>query len=336
VASAVLLLQARQGSADARVTVQRGAALFSATFTPKQGLGPLFNKTSCVDCHNTPTLGGGGPEGLAPVLRVGRLADDGFDPLVGRGGPVARAHSVGEVFSSECTAMAGVPPSANLTSVRNSPPLFGLGEIDSIPDAAILGQAAANGGRPNFTDGRVGRFGWKADTADLQRFVADAFRNELGITSPMAAVDFVRGDGCGAPSIDVDASVIEAVTAFIRSLPSPAAEAPGNARLFEEIGCAACHVPQLAGVPLYSDLLLHDMGSALDDAVTQGQARGVDWRTTPLWGLSGRTRFLHDGRARTIEAAILAHGGEAESAAQQFRTLPAADRQALVEFLRTL
>ena len=102
------------------------------------------------------------------------------------------------------------------------------------------------------------------------------------------------------------------------------------------MGCAACHVPDLGGVPLYSDLLVHDMGPVLDDGVVQGAARGADWRTTPLWGLRDRPRLLHDGRARSIEAAILAHGGEAEAAAQRFRGLSAAERSALLEFLKTL
>jgi CxxC motif-containing protein (DUF1111 family) len=82
------------------------------------------------------------------------------------------------------------------------------------------------------------------------------------------------------------------------------------------VGCAKCHVPALAGVNgdvlLYSDLLLHDMGPALDDKIVQGNATGADWRTTPLVGLAARRRYLHDGRAATLRDAILAHGGEAE------------------------
>ncbi len=93
--------------------------------------------------------------------------------------------------------------------------------------------------------------------------------------------------------------------------------------LFVSTGCADCHTPTLAAgdkvLPLYSDLLLHDMGPGLNDGVVQGQAQGSDWRTTPLWGLSVRARFLHDGRARTIEAAILAHGGEADPVVQAYQ-----------------
>ena len=89
-------------------------------------------------------------------------------------------------------------------------------------------------------------------------------------------------------------------------------------------------------MPLYSDLLLNEMGRALDDGVTQGQARVQDWRTTPLWGLRQRERFLHDARARTIEAAILANSGEAEPVLERFRALSSAERQALLSFLGTL
>ena len=110
--------------------------------------------------------------------------------------------------------------------------------------------------------------------------------------------------------------------------------------MFQDTGCATCHVPTLdaatGSVSLYSDLLLHDMGAELDDGVVQGKADGSEWRTTPLWGLSDRERFLHDGRADDLEAAILAHGGEADAARRRFEALPAEDLRALMEFLRRL
>jgi uncharacterized integral membrane protein (TIGR00698 family) len=113
--------------------------------------------------------------------------------------------------------------------------------------------------------------------------------------------------------------------------------ADAGGRLFGSVGCAKCHVPALAGehgdVLLYSDLLLHDMGPALDDKIVQGNANGADWRTTPLVGLAARQRFLHDGRASTLRDAILAHGGEAEIVRKRFFGLSEADRQAIYEFL---
>lgn len=341
VLAAASLLLTRTGLPGAsRVDAARGEAIFAKRFSPDDGLGPLFNDTSCLGCHATPAPGGVGPNGLGIALRVGRLTTAGFDPLVGQGGPVARARSIAE-FLPACRLVPGIPAGANVTSVRNAPALFGLGEIVTIPDAVILAGAGPRGdgiaGRPNMIDQQVGRFGWKADVPRLDEFVAAALHNELGLTSPLLPDDITPPPGCGAArsTPDVDPDVVESLTAYVASLP-PVASHPGDRMVFDRVGCRACHVPSLGGVPLYSDLLLHDMGRGLDDAVIQGQARGQDWRTAPLWGLSQRTRFLHDGRATSVEAAILAHAGEAEAVVGRFRALPVAEREALVEFLRAL
>jgi len=111
-------------------------------------------------------------------------------------------------------------------------------------------------------------------------------------------------------------------------------------RIFGAVGCAKCHVPSMRGsggdVPLYSDLLLHDMGAALDDKIVQGDAAGADWRTTPLVGVGLRPRFLHDGRAATLRDAVLDHGGEASIVRARFFDLDEADQQALYRFLLAL
>jgi hypothetical protein len=113
-----------------------------------------------------------------------------------------------------------------------------------------------------------------------------------------------------------------------------------GARLFDAVGCAKCHVPSLRGVhgdvPLYSDLLLHDMGSALDDKITQGQASGAEWRTTPLIGTRLRDRYLHDGRATTLRDAVLEHGGEAEIVRKRFFELDEDEQQAVFAFVGAL
>jgi CxxC motif-containing protein (DUF1111 family) len=245
-----------------------------------------------------------------------------------------------------------------MTSVRNAPALYGDGLIDALPEEVILAGATDRGdgvhGRPNWVRdeagrARVGRFGWKADTATLRQFVADAFRNELGITNPLAPADLPPPGGAAADrcavgaDLDDDGTLVEAVTAYLAALPPPPASPAAGSRgavVFAAAGCAACHTPSLPlgdqAVPLYSDLLLHDVGPDLDDKVDQGQARGADWRTTPLWGLGARQRLLHDGRARTIPAAILAHAGEASAAVRRYRELPEADREALLAFLASL
>jgi CxxC motif-containing protein (DUF1111 family) len=209
-------------------------------------------------------------------------------------------------------------------------------------------------GRPNLVRDqhgrkRFGRYGWKGDVATLEQFVAEAFRNELGITSALAPVDLVpRGLDCGQrleAAWEDDGTIIRAVTAYIASLQPPSPRevglSPDGRRIFSSIGCADCHTPALTSsdgskVPLYSDLLLHDLGPALDDRVIQGSARGKDWRTTPLWGLGLRPRLLHDGRATGVKEAVLAHDGEAAEAVRAFRVLTEPERATLLTFLNSL
>lgn len=349
-----LWIVGNRSKAPSTVAGRPGAELFQMKFTPSQGLGPLFNKRSCSGCHGSPTAGGVGTNGLATELRVGRLTDAGFDPMLGRGGPFARAHSISELGVA-CDIAPGIPAGANVTSVRNSPPLFGDGLIDEIPDRVILARAASERRQgmlatTNLVPGpdgrlRVGRFGWKADIPTLNQFVAGALRNELGITSPLAATDFVPPGSRPCSSTrrpDVSSDVVRSLTSFVDSLaaPQPPAAQPSGAEVFAQTGCAVCHTPSLQAdgveVHLYSDLLLHDMGRTLDDRVTQGSAHGSQWRTAPLWGLHERTRYLHDGRASTLRAAILDHGGQATGARQRFLALAPRQRQLLLEFLRML
>jgi CxxC motif-containing protein (DUF1111 family) len=333
----------------------RGAELFRHRFTPAQGLGPLFNKSSCSGCHGVPTAGGVGQNGLATELRIGRLTATGFDPMLGRGGPFARAHSVSELGVA-CGLEPGIPAGANISSVRNTPPLFGDGLIDSIPDRVILARAAVErrtgaDGRPNFVHGtggrlEIGRFGWKADTPTLGEFVGQALRNELGITNPIATTDFIPPGSrtCAGESShpEIGEPELRALTAFVSSLaaPHPAGSEPMGGEIFDRIGCAACHVPTLqmngTKVHLYSDLLLHDMGPALNDHIVQGSAAGSDWRTAPLWGLHSRTRYLHDGRATTLRAAILDHGGQAAEARRRFLAMSSLQQRLLLSFIATL
>ncbi|MGA2895644.1 MAG: di-heme oxidoredictase family protein [Xanthobacteraceae bacterium] len=334
--------------------IERGDALFNAEFTPADGLGPLFNARSCFECHRSPTSGGMGIDGLAVVSRIGNLHGRTFEGVARNAAPVARAHTIASL-GVPCDLVAGPPGAANLISIRNTPAVYGLGLIEAIPDAVIRAGAVSHGdikGRANIVSDwqgheRVGRYGWKADIATLDQMVGEAFRNELGMTNPRAPSDPIgRGPNCGRAKqeIDVNGTTILAVSAYIAALPvpsgQPGAEHAAGQKLFTTMGCAACHIPALhadaANVPLYSDLLLHDMGPALDDGVTQGMAAGADWRTTPLWGLGTRVRFLHDGRATSIQDAVLAHAGESEAATLAFRRLAASDREALLTFLEGL
>lgn len=344
------------GGASARLA-ELGSVLFSKEFGPADGLGPLYNARSCLACHQSPTPGGAGLNGLALVSRVAQIGSGSsvfkLDTVV----PVARDKTVAEL-GFPCRLTHGPPPGANVISLRNASPLFGLGLIEDIADDVILANAAVQTGikgRPNLVKDRfgresIGRFGWKGDVANLEQFVADAFRNEIGITSPLAPHDLVMAadSGCGPTksSLDDDGSIIRAVTAYLAALPAslPKTSAEKSYQqgqlLFASAGCVSCHTPSLpsrrGAVALYSDLLLHDMGPALNDGIVQGGAGSAEWRTTPLWGLRLRSRFLHDGRAANFAEAILAHDGDGAAASRAFRQLTADDREALLDFLAVL
>jgi CxxC motif-containing protein (DUF1111 family) len=258
-----------------------------------------------------------------------------------------------------------LPPEL-LTSLRVAPPNFGRGLLEAIPDEAVLALADPDdrdgdgiSGRPNWVwdlpsgGVRLGRFGLKANTASLLQQTAGAYAQDMGVSNPL----FPDPDG----STEVDRQTIEAVTFYLQTLAVPLRRVGDDPRLslgeaqFVQAGCAACHQPSLTTGPnklpalanqqifLYSDLLLHDLGPGLADGRPDFEASGSEWRTPPLWGLGltetvlgGTGSYLHDGRARGLEEAILWHDGEAAAAREAFRRAPAPDRDALVRFLRSL
>lgn len=176
--------------------------------------------------------------------------------------------------------------------------------------------------------GRLQELRWatRATSAALFTLVVGASAG-YGLVRSVTPALMSLGQGYGAVPLDRHALASRSTTIE-------------GARLFMAIGCSKCHMPSLpAGkqqVSLYSDLLLHNMGPALDDKVVQGEATGSQWRTTPLWGLSLRTRFLHDGRALTLRDAIVAHGGEAQVVTRRFVDLSPHEQEALYRFLQSL
>ncbi|HVU52683.1 MAG TPA: di-heme oxidoredictase family protein [Polyangia bacterium] len=333
----------RAGAAD---LIGMGADMFATDLSPLQLVGPLFNGRACGDCHNDPIQGGMGATADTFVTRVGRVANGMFDPLVGLGGPVARAHSISEL-GFPCGLRPGLPPLANVTSKRSAMTLRGTALMDFVQNRDILAAQAAEPaavrGKVNVLgDGRLGRFGWKAQFATLVEFMGDAFTHEMGVTNPLVPRDEVRA--CGAALVDpeIDAVPVQAVTAFMNTLDPAVPDATtclasAGATTFTTLGCAGCHTPSFPGpgrtINLYSDLLVHDMGAAFDDHFVAGSAGGSEWRTAPLWRASDRVHFLHDGRAATLSDAIAAHGGQAAPAAAGFAALDATTRQALLDFL---
>lgn len=340
-----------------------GAHEFTVPETAASGLGPVFNDVSCAGCHNRPHVGG---SSVRTVTRIGRDGPGGFDDLAAFGGPIIQEHGIASVAGC-FVAGEVVPPEATIVAPRDTPALFGLGLLDRIADGKILRYADPddrNGdgvsGRANVIGGRVGRFGRKAQIVSLAEFAADAYLNELGVTTA-ARPDEVRPQG-GAPVCDGASEPedggadVGAFTDFITLL---APLQPGyavaqvkratrlGAHYFRTIGCQTCHNAKFkvvnappggkrVKVVLWSDLLLHDMGPALADGIVQGVATGSEFRTAPLWGVFWSPPYLHDGRASTLESAILLHGGEATRARDAFLALPPDLRAQVVAFVKSL
>ncbi|MCL7461547.1 di-heme oxidoredictase family protein [Pseudomonas sp. NW5] len=265
-------------------------------------------------------------------------------------------------------------------SLRVAPPMIGLGLLEAIPEAAILAQADPDdrdsdgiSGRANQVwdhasqSTRLGRFGWKAGQPSLNQQNADAFFNDMGLSSNLLA-----GTSCSAAQTDCRAApeggvpevsdhILAQVLFYTRNLAVPARrnvddpQVLAGKSLFHQAGCQACHTPsfttaadaaepELASqlIRPYTDLLLHDMGDGLADNRGEFLASGREWRTPPLWGIgltetvNGHTRFLHDGRARNLLEAILWHGGEAEASRERVLAFDAAQRDALLAFLNSL
>ena len=244
---------------------------------------------------------------------------------------------------------------------------------DTIESLADPADADGDGisGRVNRVPGPdgelvIGRFGWKANVATVRQQNAGAFNGDIGITTSVEPSEpcTAHQEAClaaptgGTP--EVDDLKLDRVTFYTRTLAVPARRDVGDADttsgsdLFTSLGCATCHVPELrtgeADLPAladqtirpYTDLLVHDMGEGLADHRPDGEATGTEWRTAPLWGIglvddvNGHTRFLHDGRARSLTEAILWHGGEGEAAQQAFLALTSEQRADVIAFLESL
>ncbi|MBW8864202.1 MAG: c-type cytochrome, partial [Verrucomicrobia bacterium] len=211
---------------------------------------------------------------------------------------------------------------------------------------------------PETSQTRLGRFNYKAGKARLSHQIAGALNNDMGVTTPVFPILDGNTTG-GTPELTSDD--LDKMTRYVALLGVSArrdltnAQALQGEQLFASANCTKCHVPTLTTSPYhpmtelrnqiihpYTDLLLHDMGSGLADNMGEGTATGSEWRTSPLWsiglttGVSGGEAYLHDGRARSLEEAILWHGGEAEASKEIFRNMSATDRAAVIKFLKSL
>ena len=333
-----------------------------------EGLGPAYNGTGCSACHNSPAIGG-----ISPVseVRAGRLDAEGNFEVLG-GGTLFHIfsipdHSCQPIIPPEANVVTKRVPSplfgAGLVEAIADETLVALEDPNDLNDDGISGRAARIIDVGTGSE-RIGRFGWKSQHATLLAFGADAYRNEMGITNDLfleevaAGVDpealafcDLRPDPEDTREPATGLRGIDNFDAFMKFL-APIDRAPLTEEaawgegLFDSVGCSACHIPVLQtgrnsnplfnekAVPLYSDLLLHDVGTG--DGIEQEAALPNEVRTPSLWGLRLRRPLLHDGSAADPEQAVLVHGAEAESARLRFEELSEQERAALLAFLDSL
>jgi mono/diheme cytochrome c family protein len=360
------------------------------------GLGPVFNARSCAACHFQGGVGGAGSRAqnilnfeVVPNRRDTQLVSGTIHGFAVNSSDRESLEQVRQrypiikggkqtVQSDGCSyvrIIQDVDPVRPQTLQPTA--LFGAGWIDRISSRAItshlMAQAAGNvvkelkldwsavppGRERVLPDGRVGKFGWKAQFATLEEFVAAACANELGLGTPLRpqAQPFSRPDG-KVPA-DLDKSQFKALVAFVDTLPRPVEDPPADAvgyaktvrgkELFTSIGCTACHTPDLGGVHgVYSDFLLHILedpsvgGSSYgpeppsDVPLPEDHPKQTEWRTPPLWGVADSAPYLHDGSAATLRDAVLRHGGDAKLVRDAYKKLKAGDQEAVLSFLATL
>jgi len=322
---------------------ESGRDTFDMDFHEPDGLGlPGFNGDSCRACHFEPVVGGAGPRGVN-VTREGTW--DGTDFTAPAAGDMLHRLWMGENVVPK-------KASSNYVELRSTPSLLGMGLVEGIAEADILANEdpmdldsdGISGRAHRLPNGQLGRFGWKANVPSLIEFTRDAFTNELGMTVPeIDGLEFgltEDSDSVFDPELTVHKQ--DFLTAYMRFLGAPpASEAPaGGQDMFEQIGCATCHVPEFQGeagpVRLFSDLLLHEILDAGSPGIPTGDAGALEFRTAPLWGIRDTAPYMHDGRADTLHDAIEAHAGEAGGSRTAYRALTLAEQELVLEFLQSL
>ena len=346
-------------SADEVDQFIRGRAVFDRDFALNDGAGALtgadgigrFNGDSCRACHFDPVIGGAGPRGVN-VIRHGEVDGVGnFTP------PAETPNTILHKVTRSGSHVIRAEATSNVFEHRQTPHSFGLGLIDAISEATIManddpGDADIDGisGRAHILgDGRIGRLGWKAQVPNVAEFVGDAMAAEIGLTLPVeAGLSFaLTADGDGVPDPELSIQQTDDIIFFLRMLGGPPRQPAGDAvavaqgeALFASVGCSKCHIPTLPSglgdVPLYSDLLLHDILAPGTAGIEDGMATQTEFRTAPLWGVSQTPPYWHDGSADDIDAAIRAHDGEAAVIRDIYQALTQDEQNALQAFVGTL
>ena len=345
--------------------------IFEEVERTADGLGPTYNAQSCRECHQNVVTGGASQ---VTEQRTGHLSGGAFFESLG-----------GSLIQSRATypeATELVAVGDDVRTFRISTNTLGLGFVEAISNRTLLNirnnQPAGMRGTATMVPvleansrARIGRFGWKGQHASLESFAADAYLNEMGITSPLfpeentiSGADASPYDPVGDP--EDDGEDVKAFANFMRATKAPSrgpitAAVSAGEQVFARTGCATCHVTSIttapAGTPInggalvvraavgnkvihpYSDFLLHNIGTGDGIPIQPTPAFAAtanQIRTAPLWALRTRNRLMHDGRSFTREEAILRHAGQAAAATQKYKALSTADQQALIAFLNSL
>jgi CxxC motif-containing protein (DUF1111 family) len=347
------------------------AGEFTGPETVADGLGPIFNGVGCGECHVVPTLGG---STQLTEKRAGFF--DGEDFIEHPGGSLIQDRSTVPGFQEVV-----FPGATNVMTLRATISIFGDGFVEALSNTTLQNiasnQPQAQRGqiinvpvleRPGQT--RIGRFGWKGQQASLLSFSADAYKNEMGITSPLEPIENTSNgtsvEEFDLPGVDDEGVDVELFALFMRDTKAPPVnprlvgnrDARDGSQLFNNIGCAVCHTRTLTTaapgtfinggalrvanalgnkiIHPFSDFLLHDIGTG--DGIVQngGPSTRNKVRTPPLWGLHTRGRFMHDASSFSLNDAIDRHRGQASSARSAFFGLSNANRNRLITFLQSL
>ena len=352
-----------------RIFLRGDVAFNDEIFSSSNGLGPIFVATSCGTCH----AGDGKGHPFTTLTRFGQ-SDTMGNQFLHLGGPQLQQRALPgfqpEQIPAGATFSSFTPPANTGLGLLEAVPdatILALADENDINGDGISG-------RPNWINippycqlrpatieinGRyIGRFGKKAAVYDLQQQTANAYSQDMGINSSYEAYNTYNG-----LLIDPEVSnqTLLDVVFYLQTLKAPIqrnqddAEVIAGKQVFLSISCGKCHTPQLQTGPSsiaalsnktifpYTDLLLHEMGPGLNDGYTEGRALASEWRTPPLWGLGlsknsqgGQVFLMHDGRAKSIEEAILLHGGEATQSKNSFQQLSSTDKSRILKFLESL
>jgi CxxC motif-containing protein (DUF1111 family) len=341
-----------------------------------EGLGPVFNDVSCASCHNLGATGGAGTIVETRFGRIVNgvfdpLASKGGSLIQTTGiGVAGECNFQGETVPAEATIRSGrlTTPLFGLGLVDAVPDAT-FESLASSQRSKTPNTAGRTNKVTNVQTGAlvVGKFGWKAQVPNLFQFSGDAYVNEMGITNPLFPNENCPGGNCAllacdpVPDPEDNGDGITNFKNFMTLLAPAPLQRPSNTDIataiaaltssnsaLAQVGCLDCHTPTLTTgsspiaalnqktfMPL-SDFLLHDMGSLGDKIGGQGRATGTEMRTAPLWGARFRTRFLHDGRATSVDAAIRAHDGQAKASRDRYVNLSASQRATILTIINSI